>query len=209
MQAATRRLPFLQRFGVWIARGLAPTPISPNMVTALSLIAGVGGAYAFTHGPGPGANIGAALFSFARLLDHVDGALARLQNKSSRFGYYFDYVAGGASYTCLFAGIGFGLADTQLGNWAILLGLIASGVAFVSVFLNLDVDRLTSAGEPEFAGYAQFAGLTLEDGIHILLPVTWFGLLLPFFVVATVVAAIYGLYSLVRVARLRLRDRAD
>ncbi|MCZ6763317.1 MAG: CDP-alcohol phosphatidyltransferase family protein [Alphaproteobacteria bacterium] len=206
--ATPQRPLYLQRLGMAIARALAKTPVTPNMVTAVSLIAGVGGAYAFAHGPGPGAIIGAALFSFARILDYVDGSLARLQGKTTRIGYYLDYFTGGISYVCLFLGIGIGLSGgTSLGVWALILGTIAAAVAAIAVFLNMDIDRMSSSLDDDCAGYPQFGGFALEDGIHILVPITWAGLLAPFFVLATLSAAIYGIWTLVKVVRMRSAGR--
>ena len=52
-------------------------------------------------------------------------------------------------------------------------------------------------------GYPAFAGIELEDGIYLLAPITWLGMLMPFFVAATVGATVYFLWSLWTLLRLR------
>lgn len=194
-----------QRLGTLIARALAPTPITANMVTFVSLLAAVAGAAGFALGPGLWSHIGAGLFVFARFIDHVDGELARAQGKTSRLGYYLDYWCGGISYASLFAGMGIGFAG-DLGYWAITLGFIAAAVAMISLFLNMRLDRLHGLKEEEEAvGYPQFAGFELEDGIYLIAPITWMGWMMPFFIACTVGAAIYGVWTFAQVLRLRGR----
>jgi len=201
-------LTHLQRTGLALARRLVSTPVTPNQITLLSMALGLAGAAAFADGSYAAVVLGALLFSLARGLDHVDGALARLSGQKSRLGYYLDYCAGGISYTALFIGMGYGLSSGYLGNLAIALGLLGGLVAIVSVFLNLDVDRLNFGGAPESAGYPQFAGIAIEDGVHLIVPVTLLGLHAPFFVAAAVSAGIYGCWTFSRVIYLRrVRER--
>ncbi len=85
-----------QKIGRWLARPLVATPVRPNHVTAADLVIGVasGVVIAFDH-----PSLGGVLFLIARLVDCVDGELARLQGTSSKLGEYFDLVAGSATYT--------------------------------------------------------------------------------------------------------------
>ena len=63
---------------------------------------------------------------------------------------------------------------------------------------HLDDDRGGHA-----VGYPYYAGFELEDGIYLIAPVTWLGLLTPFFLAAGVAAAIYFLWTLATLSRLR------
>ena len=202
---APQRKPYDQRLGAHAARLLAKTPVTPNQVTAFSLLLALLAAVLFATGGAGAANWAAGFFGLARLVDHMDGELARLTGKSSRFGYYFDYVTGGMSYAALFAGVGIGLGG-ELGIWALLFGVAGALVAIAALFLNLDLDKLggLGAGETgEAVGYPRFGGFELEDGIYLIAPITWLGLLTPFFVAASASAVIYGLWTLSRVIRLR------
>ncbi len=97
----------------------------------------------------------------------------RLTGKTSRFGYYFDYVTGSVSYATIFLGIGLGL-DQSL--------------------------HLTGGNT---VGYPGIGGFELEDGIYLVAPIVWVGWLTPFFVAAGTGAVIYCLWTLGRLVRLR------
>ena len=88
------------------------------------------------------ANWAAGVFVLSRFLDHFDGELARLQGVSSRFGYYYDYVAGGLGYGALFLCMGLGFQDSWLGTWAIVLGMAGCLSALVSMFINVGIDKV-------------------------------------------------------------------
>jgi phosphatidylglycerophosphate synthase len=76
-----------------LARAFLPTPISPNLVTFMSIIFGAvaGSAFLSTY-PGHLQVGGLALFLSA-VLDCADGQLARMRGTSSRFGRMLDGVA--------------------------------------------------------------------------------------------------------------------
>ncbi len=196
--------PYDQRIARVLVRPLARLGATPNQVTALSLLLALGAGALFAVGGAPAIHWAAGLFVLARFLDHFDGELARLTGKASRFGYYFDYAAGGLGFAALFAGIGWGLAAGPLGGWALALGGAGCTTALLTMGLNLDLDRRLGLGEGEAVGYPGWAGFELEDGIYLLAPVTWLGWLEPFFVAAGIGAAAYLLWTLGRVLRARM-----
>ena len=195
--------PYDQRIARILVRPLAGTPITANHITAISLLLALVAAVLFALGDPAAASWGAGLFVLARFLDHFDGELARLTGRTSRFGYYFNYAAGGLGFAALFAGIGWGLAAGPLGGWALVLGLSGVAAALVSLGLNLDLDRQRDLAEGKAVGYPGLAGFELEDGIYLLAPATWFGWLVPFFVAAGIGATLYCLWTLGRVVLAR------
>jgi len=201
------KLPYDQRVAGVLVRPLARTPLSPNHLTALSLALALAGAGLLAQGDPVAANWGAALFVLARFLDHFDGELARLTGKTSRFGYYFDYVSGGLSYAALFAGIGVGLAGGALGGWAYLPGAAGAASALISLFVNLALDKEARLADGDAVGYPGAAGFELEDGIYLIAPITWLGWLAPFFVASGIGAAIYCLWTGWTLAAARARRR--
>lgn len=125
---------------------LVPTPVTPNQLTTLRLLTGLAAAAAFGLGDEPWTAIAGGLFVLSILLDHADGILARIANKTSRFGYVYDLWTDAAVNSLVFLGIGFGLRDGALGYWAALLGLIA-GLSVTGIFFA--VQRLEAqAGAP-------------------------------------------------------------
>ena len=198
------RIPWDQRLARVMVRPMAELPIAPNHLTTLVLCMSLSGAALFVTGNPVLANWAAGVFVLSRFLDHFDGELARLQGVSSRFGYYYDYVAGGLGYGALFLCMGLGFQDSWLGTWAIVLGMAGCLSALVSMFINVGIDKVRGKEmDGDAHGYLAFAGIELEDGIYLLAPITWLGMLMPFFVAATVGATVYFLWSLWTLLRLR------
>ncbi len=190
--------PYDQRLARIMVRPLARAGVSPNQVTTATLVLALAGAGLIALGA-PAAHWGAGLFVLARFFDHFDGELARRTGRSSRFGYYYDHVVGGISYACLFLAIGIG-QTASLGWWALLLGGLGGASALISLYTNLELERTAA---PEAAGYPGFAGFELEDGIYLIAPVTWLGLLPYFLVPAGLGAGIYCGWTVVSLMRAR------
>ena len=199
--------PYDQRIARFCVKYLVDTSIRPNHLTYFTLVLAVTGAVLLASGDFNLMNWGAGLFVLARFFDHFDGELARAQHTSSRLGYYLDYIVGAVSYSALFVGMGIGLVDGVLGNWAVLLGVAGGSAAWISLFTNLGIDRQsfdTEAGDS--VGYPQIGGFELEDGIYLLAPITWFGFIEPFFIAAGIGATIYCIWSIWTLVRLRSRQ---
>lgn len=198
--------PWDQRIARVLVRPLVHSPVTPNQLTIATLFVALAGAAMLAEGSAYWANWGAGLFVLARFLDHFDGELARQKNMKSKLGYYLDYASGGLSYGALFICMGLGFRDSELGLWAVALGAAASVSALGSVFTNLGIDQAhddIDTDEGEAVGYPGFAGFELEDGIYLLAPITWSGWLYPFFIAAGIGAAVYGLWALWELARLK------
>jgi len=170
----------------------------------LTLLIALGGAGLLATGDAVMANWGAGLFVLARFLDHFDGELARQKGMTSKLGYYLDYIAGAVSYGALFLCMGIGFRGSELGQWALILGLAGTMSAVISMFTNLGIDK-TSGGDEDgdAVGYPGYAGFELEDGIYLIAPITWAGWLMPFFVAAGIGATIYCLWTCWTLLRLR------
>lgn len=72
-----------------LARLLAPTPVTPNQVSVLSLLVALGALASFAVGLPIAAGL---LIQASSVVDGVDGDLARRQGRVSRFGAVFDAV---------------------------------------------------------------------------------------------------------------------
>jgi archaetidylinositol phosphate synthase len=194
-------LPYDQALARRLVRPLARTGITPNQLTFTTLALGLVAGGLFATGDGVYGHWAAGIFVLARFLDHFDGELARLTGKSSRLGYYLDYVAGGISYTALFGGIAIGQSGGPLGAWALLLGAGGVVAAIGSLFLNLKLDQQAGHDDGSAVGYPGLAGFELEDGIYLIAPITWLGWLQPFFVAAGIGALCYLAWTGWRVLR--------
>ena len=92
-----RLTPFLLRF-----------PITPNQVTALSLLAGLAGAACFAMGEWRWGVAGGLLLILCYTLDNCDGEIARVKNLSSAWGAHFDDVVDWSVDSAFFVALGYG-----------------------------------------------------------------------------------------------------
>jgi CDP-alcohol phosphatidyltransferase-like enzyme len=145
-----------QRLARWLVRPFARTRLRPNHITTPSLALGGVAGLLFARGEVRAAGWGAALFMLARFIDYADGELARLAGRTSRIGYYYDYVAGALSSVALFAGIGFGYAGRPLGGWALALGLAASVTALAGMGFGLAADARRGTGDGPYPQWGPF-----------------------------------------------------
>src|SRR5690242_11688787 len=83
----TRVQQFMRRLVEQVMRPLARTGVTPNMLTLIGLLLTTftAGVIAFNH-----LRIGGVLVLLAGIFDMFDGAMARVTQKSSRFGAFFD-----------------------------------------------------------------------------------------------------------------------
>lgn len=190
-------VPWDQKLARILAKPLVRTPVHPNHITTLGLLIGLAAAWLFSLGDRDAANWAAALFVLAAFLDHVDGELARLAEKTSRFGHYYDHVVSGITYTAGFIGIGIGMSDGVLGWWAIPLGFLAG----ISITLVMSVRLGTEIKHgKESIRQRNFAGFQAEDVLYVVGPVTWLGGMMPFLVAAGVGTPLFLIWVIWRSA---------
>lgn len=182
-----------QRLAVRLAKLLARTPVTPNMVTTFGALSGLCAAILFAQGEPVPSYIAALVFMYAVFNDHVDGELARMTGRTSKFGYYYDNFAASTSYIGMFVGVGIGLSGGELGSRALALGA-AAGIAVTLIFL-LRMDVETRADKNAVA-QKSYAGFEIEDTLYIVGPVTWLGFLEPFLIAAGVGTPLFLLWVL-------------
>ncbi len=188
--SADSRIAFDQRIARRVAGMLARTPVTPNAVTASSVVVGLAAAWLLGRGDG-WIHLGAALFVVAVWMDHVDGELARQTDRTSTFGHYFDLAAALATYVAGFVGAGFGLRHGPLGDWGPVLG-ISAGIAVAAIIgIRLLVELRDGQ---EAVRQTVRGGFEIEDILYIFAPVTWFGLLQYFILAAGIGAPVFLIY---------------
>jgi phosphatidylglycerophosphate synthase len=176
-----------------LVRPLRHTPLTPNALTTLGLLASLTAAWLMASGDPRRAALGGGLFMVGVLVDHMDGEFARLTGMTSRFGHYYDHVAAGLGYVSHFVGLGIGLRSGWLGSWAPIAGAIAAGsiavVFLIRVFLEETAGRAMVAQE-------NWRGFEPEDALYLVGPVAWVGLLGPFLLAAAIGAPLFLLWVL-------------
>lgn len=127
-----------RRFSRPLTARLLPTPVTPNALTVVGIVAGVAGGLLLGI-PGLGATAAAvALLFLSSVLDCADGELARLRLAESRLGHWLDVVGDTVVHLALLGGIALRLAATGATPGGAELVTLATGVlgAFVAVSLS-------------------------------------------------------------------------
>lgn len=183
--ALRRRDPPDQRLARLMIRPLVRTRITPNHLTTLRLVLGLGACATYATGGVHWFMIGSVLFLLSTLMDHADGELARLSGKTSRIGHLYDLIADITVQVLLFVAIGVGLMNAGHSSIMLLLGLIAGG-AVSALFLVCQTLESRIGGKQ--AGLPRPAGFDMEDALYLVAPITWIGWL-QFLLIAAAVAA--------------------
>ncbi len=165
--------PPLNRAGAWLAR----VGVTANMLTFSGLALGLGGAAAIALGY---IGWGLALIVANRLLDGLDGAVARARGPSD-LGGYFDIVADFAFYVSVPVGFGLLAPANQLPALVLVASFVLTGVSFLA-FAVIAAKRgaeTTAHGRKSFfysTGLAEGAE-TIAVFIAMCLMPAWFGAL--------------------------------
>jgi phosphatidylglycerophosphate synthase len=108
-----------------ISRLLAPTAITPNQMSLISMAVGICGAPFFLSPRASLQTIGALLFLAHSILDGCDGELARLKFAESRWGGVLDFWGDNVVHVVIFACMAIGWSLAAAASWPLLLGAAA------------------------------------------------------------------------------------
>jgi len=117
---------------------LLKTSITPNQITAISLLFGLMCAVCFTLGNYIAGIIGALFLTASYTFDNCDGEVARIKNMSSEFGAKFDDVVDWLVDTCFFAALGYGTSQAMNQSFWFWLGCAAAAGATIDYFIDLN-----------------------------------------------------------------------
>ena len=176
------------RIGV---KPLTKTAITPNQITTLRLISGLGAALLFSIGQESYTIVGSGIFILSLLLDRADGILARLTRKTSKFGHKYDLIADTISNAMSFVGIAAGLRHGQLDDLAIILGFVA-GLSVATVFFL--VIRIEALQGDRSAEIKSTAGFDPDDGMLIVPVALLLGFGNELIISAAIGAPIFGIF---------------
>jgi phosphatidylglycerophosphate synthase len=106
--------------------------VSGNAVSWLSALAAVLGAFLLTSSSSFVVFLGSFGYILWCLLDYVDGAVARCNDKGSVAGQYIDWIMHVIAHIAIIAGIAIG-AINSVGPWIypfVILGIVAAGLTY-------------------------------------------------------------------------------
>jgi len=137
LQPPGQLFPLIRHLSYKLTPALARTSLTPNQITALSLVAGLAGAWCFTIGTWGMGLAGAALLVVCYTLDNCDGEIARLKNMSSAWGAQFDDLVDWLVDSVFFAALGYGVWTATGGIVWLWLGFAAAAGATIDYVINL------------------------------------------------------------------------
>ena len=142
----------------WIDRPLAsmvvkmvfPTAITPNQLTVVAFVIGIGAAVLFAMGSAGAVFWAAVLCEVSLIFDCADGMLARARNTCSRFGSYFDLFLDRISDFSVILGVTIGFYRAGHGDRdRLILGLFIIGLYMLQVNLYYISNRFHDAKSGE------------------------------------------------------------
>ena len=144
----TQLLPITRQLSYPLTQLLHRLPISPNQITALSMIAGLIGAWCFAQGTWSMHIAGGFWLMACYTLDNCDGEIARLKAMSSDWGANFDDFVDWLVDSAFFATLGYGTWQvTGEALWA-WLGAAAAIGATIDYVIDI-VFNARAKNEPE------------------------------------------------------------
>ncbi|MBN2195353.1 MAG: CDP-alcohol phosphatidyltransferase family protein [Polyangiaceae bacterium] len=132
----------------------AATPVTPNQVTLASFVVAVGAAGLLVGWLGYlGLVVGTGLFTFAYLLDCVDGMLARYKGVASPAGHHFDFLMDEIKSFVLLGAVATRLYRESMDSTYLLLGIgglvcLATGIAITTFERRPEVTPPRSESSP-------------------------------------------------------------
>jgi len=178
----------------WSVRPLVNTGVKPNHITTFRLATGIAAAAAFAVGDRVWDIWAGIVFVFSAFLDRADGELARLSGTSSPSGQKYDVASDMTVSIITFIAIGIGLRHTELGLWAIVMGIVA-GIAVGAIYQLIMAIERSRGGTMIFEGKW---GFDPDDALLLIGPVAWLGALKGLLIAAVVGAPLFLLFTLWR-----------
>lgn len=189
-----------RRVSVALSTRLWRIGVGPNTVTAFTFFLGVLAGLSFAQSGGVFWGLmGATLFQLQSIIDGVDGELARLLLKESRFGFWFDITVDNLTHMLVFGGIALGqISDGEPGPWGVLGVLAVLGVAASFAVMAPLLNPARSEESPDGSGMGggrlkkAIEGVSRRDFTYLLFPAAIFGLLGEFLWLVTVGTWLYA-----------------
>tara|TARA_R110000824_G_scaffold104360_13_gene247762 strand:- start:773 stop:1375 length:603 start_codon:yes stop_codon:yes gene_type:complete len=182
-----------------IGKALARSGITANQVTIAGVVIGIGAGVAIGHRY---YLIGLALVLLSRLLDGLDGAVARA-TKQSDFGGYLDIVSDFAFYVAVPLGFGFAASANLPFAMILIASFTLTGISFLAyAVMAVKAGRETDAhGKKSF-----FYNTGLAEGTETIISFVLMCLLPHYF---AVIAAIYSAMCVITVIQRTIAAKID
>jgi phosphatidylglycerophosphate synthase len=196
-----------------ISRLLAPTAVTPNQMSLVSIFVGICGGPFFLSSSALMQTVGSLFFLAHSILDGCDGELARLKFAESRWGGVLDFWGDNVVHSVIFACMGVGWSLEAGAAWPLALGAAAVlGTLGSAGFVYWRLMRSKEGGgslftsvaaEPHGAMARVLDSASRRDFIYLVLLLALFGKSNWFLLLAAIGAPVY----LCLVVTLAIRER--
>jgi archaetidylinositol phosphate synthase len=192
--------PWDARLARWLVAPLRDSWVVPNHLTTVRLLVGLAAAAAFIPGSYGWSNAAALLMVLSNFLDHTDGELARMSGKSSRLGHLYDLASDAVVTIVVFVAIGVGIEDSpgKILDFSTLDGAVAGGAVALIFFLRMRIEEIAGKSATR---QVSLAGFETEDALYLLPLFTLFHGLEAMLVVASIMAPLYAVWTVVEYRR--------
>ena len=187
-------------------RPLANTFVTPNHLTFLRLITGLVACYCFATGDRELMIWGGWIWVLSAFLDRTDGELARVSGKTSAWGHKFDMFCDSATTSLFFVAGGIGLRDTELGHWAIFMGIAGGLGVLAAEYYAEQIDKRND--DPDDRAYPGFADFDFDDVLYLFAVIAWFDWFMPIVIGASIGAPAFALLTWYKWQKLPPLDNA-
>ncbi len=135
--APTHIFPLVRHLSYRLTPLFLKTAITPNQITAASLLFGLLSAVCFTSGNYIGGIMGALCMTASYIFDNCDGEVARVKNMSSEFGAKFDDMTDWLVDASFFVALGYGTSQTMGQAFWFWFGCAAAAGASIDYVVDL------------------------------------------------------------------------
>jgi phosphatidylglycerophosphate synthase len=184
---------FERRVSLAISRRLAPTGITPNAMTVVSLAVGLASAGFFLSPAAAWQLCGALIFLAHSILDGCDGELARLKLMESPGGARLDFWGDNVVHVAVFACMAVGWSRAADSSWPLLLGALAVGATLTAATVLARRPPAPAAGRGEMVD-----SLANRDFIYLVIALATLGKAAWFLVFVAVGTPLFILLALRR-----------
>jgi phosphatidylglycerophosphate synthase len=159
-----------------LVRPLIGTGVTPNHLTTLRLLVGLGTFALLAIGEPRWTWWAGWSWILTVFLDYADGELARMGNMATPGGHDYDYAVDVTVNSGFFLFVGIGLRNSSLHEFGIALGVVACvGILLASLWSEAIV-KLKGEGSKAYGG--KF-GFNFDDMLYLLGPLAWLDWLRP------------------------------
>jgi phosphatidylglycerophosphate synthase len=129
-------LAFFRPLAFLFVKVTEPLPLTPNFVSLLAMVVGIGAGIEMAGGTAAAFALGAILFGLSNIFDCSDGMIARLKKNGTKTGRIVDgmvdYIASGAVYIGFAIGmtraVRYGALHLPFNPWILMLAAVASTI---------------------------------------------------------------------------------